>query len=222
MSAVTFAFGDAGADIYGLVRDGRALLFERGEPRVVEGDAVGDRVRGARLDVRFEAVGPPMALPGIGSEQLCRVRGTVGERPVDCLGQRGEASDEPDWSRTEAVRNIAVWLGEDLAIALGALRPRGAHHHAEEAVAAAILQPDGAAGVADPRLSTTCDGDGRPLRAGLELWVRPDDPVPQRAAGEALYATALTLDGLRHECAFFRWHMDGREGVGRYGVVRPA
>lgn len=295
MSAVTFAFGDAGADLYGLVRLGvgpaadrgeleasaLVIVFAGGRPVVelaregepvpagaeigrlavggveasVDGPGEADAARlgasgagagadrpeasadapaeryalrfaEAGLDLRFEPSGPPVELATDESgprrfERLCRVNGTVGDRRIDCLGQRSDTGDDPDWSRTEAARTIAVWLGDDLAIALAAVRPRGAHHHAEESVAAAILQPDGAVEVDDPRLSTTYDGDGRPHRAGLELWVRPDDPVPQRAAGEALYATALTLGGLRHECAFFRWHMDGRAGVGRYGIVRP-
>ena len=60
---------------------------------------------------------------------------------------------------------------------------------------------------------------GRQRHAGLELWVG-EDGFPRRAAGEVLCGTTLDLGRLRLDCAFFRWRMDGREGVGRYDVLR--
>ena len=74
-------------------------------------------------------------------------------------------------------------------------------------------------GRSSPRLSTTYDGDGRQRRAGLELWV-DEDGCPRRAAGEVVCGTSLDLGRLRLDCAFFRWRMEGREGVGRYDVLR--
>ena len=71
----------------------------------------------------------------------------------------------------------------------------------------------------DPRLSTTYDAGGRQRHAGLELWV-DEDGFPRRAAGEVVCGTTLDLGRLRLDCAFFRWRMDGREGVGRYDVLR--
>jgi hypothetical protein len=68
-------------------------------------------------------------------------------------------------------------------------------------------------------LSTTYDADGRQRHAGAELWVDDDGP-PRRLAGHVLCGTTLDLGRLRLDCAFFRWHMDGREGVGRYDVLR--
>ena len=73
--------------------------------------------------------------------------------------------------------------------------------------------------VLDPRLSTTYDAGGRQRHAGLELWV-DEDGFPRRAAGEVVCGTTLDLGRLRLDCAFFRWRMDGREGVGRYDVLR--
>ena len=34
--------------------------------------------------------------------------------------------------------------------------------------------------------------------------------------------STLELGALRLDCAFFAWHLEGREGVGRYDVLRPA
>ena len=76
--------------------------------------------------------------------------------------------------------------------------------------------------VADPRLSTTYDADGRQRRAGLELWVTDEDGSRAAPPARSLCGTTLDLGRLRLDCAFFRWRMDGREGVGRYDVLRRA
>jgi hypothetical protein len=91
-----------------------------------------------------------------------------------------------------------------------------------EARWAALLDPAGNVHVADPRLSTTYDGDGHQRRAGLELWVGGEHDYPRRAAGEVLCGSTFDLGRVRLDCAFFAWHMEGRHGVGRYDLVRRA
>ena len=93
-------------------------------------------------------------------------------------------------------------------------------------MAASILErgEDGeprAVAVADPRLSTTYDGEGRQRRAGLELWVDEDDACRAARPARSSCGTSLDLGRLRLDCAFFRWRMEGREGVGRYDVAAP-
>jgi hypothetical protein len=165
-----------------------------------------------------------------GYEQPLRVRGSAtvgGERiAIDGLGQRGHSWGAPDWDRIELARTVSAWLGDDLAVSLTAIRPAGKRDHAVEAVAASILErgEDGeprAVDVIDPRLSTAYDADGRQRRAGLELWI-DEDGWPRRAAGEIACGTSLDLGRLRLDCAFFRWRMEGREGFGRYDVLRRA
>jgi hypothetical protein len=159
-----------------------------------------------------------------GYEQLCHVRGTATvagrAHEIACLGQRGHTWGAPDWSRIELARSLAAWPQEGPAVALTAIRPAGATNHAEEAIWSALLSPEAVATVREPRLSTTCDGHQR--RAGLELWVAEEDDYPQRGAGEVLCGSTLELGPLALDCAFFRWHMEGREGVGRYDVLRRA
>jgi hypothetical protein len=194
----------------------------------------------AALDLELEATGPvaelepshPVARVGgmAGYEQPVRVRGQAVVRShqlaVDGLGQRGHSWGAPDWDRIELARTVSAWLGEDLTVSLTAVRPAGADDHAAEAVAAAILDRDEegvsrALDVADPRLSTTYDDEGRQRQAGLELWV-DENGYPRRAAGEITCGTSLDLGRLRLDCAFFRWRMEGREGFGRYDVLRRA
>ena len=194
-----------------------------------------------RLDLELRAIGAiaelepehPVARTGgmAGYEQPVRVTGSAtvrGERvTIDGLGQRGHSWGAPDWDRIALARTVAVWLGDDMAVALTAIRPAGAEHHEDERVAATILDRDPDSGAArasvvvDPRLSTTYDGDGRQRAAGLELFV-DDESFPRRAAGEVLCGTTLDLGRLRLQCAFFRWRMEGRTGVGRYDVLRRA
>ncbi|HZV76099.1 MAG TPA: hypothetical protein VFF79_20495 [Conexibacter sp.] len=160
-------------------------------------------------------------------EQLCRVTGSVrcgDERlRIDCLGQRGHQWGAPDWERIELARTISAWFEEAPAVVLSSVRPDGAAGHAAEATTACLLGADEVTAIADPLLSTTLDGDGRQRRASLELWEQRDEGAfPHRAAGEAVCGTTLDLGRLRLDCAFFHWRMDGREGVGRYDVLRRA
>jgi hypothetical protein len=188
------------------------------------------------FELTFEAAGPPaeveMTEPTAraggmtGYEQLCHVHGTVraGGRAHELrgLGQRGRAWGEPDWERIDSTRVLAAWLDDGTGIALCAVRPAGASDHEEEATWAALLGAAGTLRVDEPRLSTTYDDSGRQRRAGLELWVGEEDSYPRRAAGEVVCGSTLDLGQLRLDCAFVRWRMDGRTGVGRYDVLRRA
>jgi hypothetical protein len=198
----------------------------------------------AAFDLELQALGDPAELePGhpaaaaggmTGYEQLVRVRGTArigGQRlSIDGLGQRGHSWGAPDWETMTLARTLSAWLDDDLALTLTAVRPVDAEGHGREVVAATILERPREPGtpggvqplpVIDPRLSTTYDADGRQRHAGLELWV-DEDGYPRRAAGDVVCGTTLDLGRLRLDCAFFRWRMDGREGVGRYDVLRRA
>lgn len=195
------------------------------------------------LDLTFTAIsepgeivpGSPVAKAGgmEGYEQLCRVTGTArirgGTRTVDCLGQRGHSWGAPDWDKIVLARTVSAWADEELAVAFTAVRGHKAKSHADEAVQAAVfrvpedadtelavaiaIEPD------EARLSTTYDAEGRQRRAGLEIYEDPEG-YPHRGSGEVLCGTSLDLGRLRLDCSFFRWRVDGREGVGRYDILR--
>jgi hypothetical protein len=189
---------------------------------------------GAGFDLRFEACSAPAELAGDGAvvragrmqgyDQLCRVTGDVthGGRThqVRCLGQRGQLWGTPDWSRIELARTVSAWLGEDRALTLTAVRPAKSKGHFDEALSGFVFENGAAIEIADPRLSTTYDGEQRQRRAGLELWMDEDADFARRVAGEVLCGTSLDLGEQRLENAFFQWRMEGREGVGRYDVLR--
>ncbi len=199
---------------------------------------------GAGFSARFEALAQPMEfgadspaarVGGVeGYEQLCAVEAEVtigGEtRELRCLGEREHSWGAPRWDEIARAGAVSAWLAPDRAIALRTVRPVGADGHDDEAVSAVLVDADPAdpdAGpearpVAEPRLSTTYDGEGHQRRAGLELWVDEDDQLPRRAGGRALCGTTLELGRLRLDSAFFAWRMEGRAGVGRYDVLRRA
>jgi hypothetical protein len=182
------------------------------------------------LELDFEAVCQaveldPAAHGGLhGYEQLCRVRGEArldGVRhELACLGQRGH-----QWGRiADGValgRTLSAWFAEDLATSVAALRPASVSHHDGEAVDAWLLDDDTGTPhhVNEPLLSTTYDGDGRQLRAGLELWVGEEDEFPRRAAGRSLGGASLPLGDGRFDVTFMAWTMEGHSGVGPYAVM---
>jgi hypothetical protein len=184
------------------------------------------------FELRFEASGPPADLEvseraGMsGYVQLCHVHGTarVGgrEHEVRGVGQRAHSWGEPDWERIGSTRILSAWLDDGTGIAAVAVRPAGSSDHGDETTWAALLGAGGSLRVDDPRLSTTYDDEGRHQRANLELWVGAEDTYPRRATGEVVCGSTLDLGRLRLDSAFMRWHMDGRSGVGRYDVLRPA
>jgi hypothetical protein len=116
---------------------------------------------------------------------------------------------------------VAAWPEQGFGLALSAIRLEG-DDHGDEPVWAALMDRAGTLEVDEPRLSTTYDGDGRQRRAGLELWLEDEDAPPHRGSGEVLCGSTLDLGQLRMDCAFFRWRLDGRAGVGRYDVLRRA
>lgn len=276
--AITIAFGDAGAELYGTARLGLAggrtasglvLLFEGDEMAAVAAEgglpvedpsswkhvsAAGldletvEPLRAwrlhyagqdASLDLEVEAIGAACeleegdAVAGAGGmrgyDQPVRVRGAadLGGRQVriEGLGQRERSWGTPDWSAVERTRTASAWFG-DLAVSVAAIGPEGCAGHGQEAISAVLFDAaaEGDAScvrVEDPRLSTTFDSDGRQLHAALELWVTDEGP-PRRAWGEVVCGTTLDLGRLRLDCSFLRWRMEGREGVGRYDVLRRA
>jgi len=189
----------------------------------------------AAMDLRFEALCSPAALDPeaplaqtgglVGYEQLCSVTGTVSHRgravKVNCLGQRGHLWGAPDWKRIELARALSAWMGADRAVMLTAVRPaRSKQRHLDETVAAWLVDKGEPVEVFDPRLSTTYDGEQHQRRAGLELWLDEETGYARRAAGEVVCGTTLDLGHVSLDSAFFRWRMEGREGMGRYDVLR--
>lgn len=117
-------------------------------------------------------------------------------------------------------RSIGVVFSDGGLLALSAVRPQGAGGHGDEVVTAVLCDPDGApAEASEALLSTEYGEDGVPRRATLELWTNGDEGQPLRGAGTLISAAKVRREGLDADLAFFRWALEGREGLGHYEVV---
>lgn len=193
-------------------------------------------VAGALLTVA--PAGDAVAVPGPeheirGCDQLCRISGRFeldgAEHAVECTGLRTWWSGPLDLGRFESIRAVAALFAPDEALAVTAFRTRKARAHDADLLAAAVIAPDVATTVEDPRLSTTYEAGGWPVRAGLELWLtssdtgeeEPERQYPRRASGEATGARAQAAAGELDVLAEpFRWHSRGRDGAGMYILAR--
>ena len=118
-------------------------------------------------------------------------------------------------------RSIGVVFADGGLLALSAERPGRAKGHGEEAVAAVLCGPDGApVDVSEALLSTEYGPDGVQRRVTLELWLADEDTHPVRGAGSLISASEVKHPGATGTIAFFRWALEGREGLGHYEILR--
>jgi hypothetical protein len=250
MTAVrALAFGDLEGTCWGA-----AWMPEGAEPILALGGGPGADARPASLTTQrgaeewrveaeaVELIVSPVAdlVPceqGSSSDQLCRVSGRIQrgglQDAVDLFGWRAESPLDVG-QRLGSLRQVCAWFEPDGAVALRALRPEKAQGQDADLISAALLEPRATGRISDPRLSTTYDEQGRPIRAGLELWIGGESPgeegeedaeqqYSRRLAGESLGARVeWAVDGLALQAALFRWHYRERYGAGVYllGVTR--
>jgi hypothetical protein len=118
-------------------------------------------------------------------------------------------------------RSIGIVFSDGGLLALTSSLPAGRGQHGEEELAAVLCDPDAAPVEFDETLLSTEYGeDGVQRRATLELWPDADDGRPLRGAGTLISSIAVRRQGLNAEIAFFRWSVEGREGLGHYEVAR--
>ncbi|HEX2707698.1 MAG TPA: hypothetical protein VHM66_06785 [Solirubrobacterales bacterium] len=118
-------------------------------------------------------------------------------------------------------RSIGIVFSDGGLLALTSSLPAGRGEHGDEELAAVLCDPDAAPVEFDETLLSTEYGeDGVQRRATLELWPDADDGRPLRGAGTLISSIAVRRQGLNSEIAFFRWSVEGREGLGHYEVAR--
>jgi hypothetical protein len=118
-------------------------------------------------------------------------------------------------------RAIGIVFADGGLLALTSVLPSGREGHGEEEIAAVLCDPDAApVEFGEALLSTEYGEDGVQRRATLELWTEADDARPLRGAGTLISSVKVERRGLASEIAFFRWSVEGREGLGHYEVAR--
>jgi hypothetical protein len=224
---LAIAFFDPARDLHGTARAGATLLFEGRQPTAIgegpEIEVAGTELRAVlpgRFALELEPVSEAADLEDV-SVRICRVRGDVGGRRVECLGTVSETRRTPEWDELELLRTVTAIADEENAFLAIARRPRGADGHGDERATGVLLEDGKPHKVDDTRISTVYDGGGRQRSAGLELWVRGED-YPHRGSGAAVAGSSLDLTGLSVHVAMFRWRLDGREAVGAYELMLRA
>jgi hypothetical protein len=118
-------------------------------------------------------------------------------------------------------RSIGIVFSDGGLLALTSALPAGAGDHGEEEVVAVLCDPDAAPiEFEEALLSTEYGEDGVQRRATLELWPDTEEARPLRGAGTLINSVSVRRHGLDSEIAFFRWSVEGREGLGHYEVAR--
>jgi hypothetical protein len=118
-------------------------------------------------------------------------------------------------------RSVGIVFADGGLLALSGSAAVGDGGHGDEPLLAVLCDPD-AAPVAfeEALLSTEYGEDGVQRRATLELWLDTEDGRPLRGAGTLISSVAAETDGLETRIAFFRWSVEGREGLGHYEIAR--
>jgi hypothetical protein len=226
VSAEAFAlsFFDPDRDLYGTARSGATLLFQGRQPAAhAEGPQVAEQGDGWRAELHdrlaldLEPASPEVVLDGV-TARICRVRGEVDGRKVDCLGTFSVTTIAPRWEELQAVRSISALVDEGTGLLALARRPRGAAGHGDEEVRAGLYLDGELHEVEEARISTVYDGGGRQRSAGLELWL-PGEEYPRRGSGLVIAGSTFDLDAIQVHAAVFRWRLDGREGIGAYELM---
>lgn len=118
-------------------------------------------------------------------------------------------------------RSIGIVFPDGGLLALTSNLPQGAAAHGDEEVTAVLCDPDGTPlTFEETLLSTEYGEDGVQQRATLELWPDVEDMRPVRGAGDLISSVRVRRENADSQIAFFRWSVEGREGLGTYEVTR--
>jgi hypothetical protein len=118
-------------------------------------------------------------------------------------------------------RSIGIVFSDGGLLALTSQLPAGGREIDAEETTAALCEPDGTPQTFEETLLSTEYGeDGVQRRATLELWPSVEEMRPLRGAGSLISSVRVRRQNLDSQIAFFRWTVEGREGLGTYEVSR--
>jgi hypothetical protein len=181
------------------------------------------------LVVTATEAGAELPTPEAGPEgfvEQCTITGelaleTGATTSIESTGCRARHHTSLD--KVDSVREFSAWFGPREAMALVSVRPRKHTGNEQDAVAAAVIDPEGWPAITDPRLSTTYTSAGDPARVGLELWSDEPDSFPRRLAGESMARRGEgATQGWTVGAHLMVCHSRGKDGPGVYLLARPA
>jgi hypothetical protein len=214
----SFSLADPRAGLYCFATRGRALNAADGTRAAAGLDGEGP------FTVAVDGIGEftlePLGAPAVFEreerrEWICKLVGTPGG-----YGAVARGADLDGLARR---RSFWVCVEDALAVSGIAEATDESAPHGAEALEVHLARgmPLVPGLVADPRLSSSYDAEGRVLRAGLELWEEEIDEERERGgalrlAGESV--ASAQVEGLN--VAFLRWHQAERSGTGCYAIER--
>jgi hypothetical protein len=120
-----------------------------------------------------------------------------------------------------ARRSIGIVFSDGGLLALTSQLPERGAGIDEEEVTAVLCEAEGSpVTFEETLLSTEYGEDGVQRRATLELWPSVEEMRPLRGAGSLISSVRVRRQRLDSQIAFFRWSVEGREGLGTYEVAR--
>jgi hypothetical protein len=118
-------------------------------------------------------------------------------------------------------RSIGIVFDDGALLALTSTLPPSGCGHGDEDTSAVFCDPEGTPlTFEEPLLSTEYDEQGVQRRATLELWPSIEEMRPLRGAGTLISSVRVRHRELDSRIAFFRWSVEGREGLGTYEIAR--
>jgi hypothetical protein len=118
-------------------------------------------------------------------------------------------------------RSIGIVFADGGLLTLSGTAAADGGGHGDEPLLAVLCDPDAAPLVFEEALLSTEYGeDGVQRRVTVELWLDAEDGRPLRGAGTLINSVVAAADGLETRIAFFRWSVEGREGLGHYEIAR--
>lgn len=118
-------------------------------------------------------------------------------------------------------RSIGIVFSDGGLVALTSQLPAGGDGIDDEEMTAVLCEPEGTPlTFEETLLSTEYGEDGVQRRATLELWPSVEEMRPLRGAGSLISSVRVRRQRLDSQIAFFRWAVEGREGLGTYEVAR--
>jgi hypothetical protein len=118
-------------------------------------------------------------------------------------------------------RSIGIVFADGGLLTLSGTAADDGGGHGDEPLLAVLCDPDAAPAVFEEALLSTEYGEDEvQRRVTLELWPDTEDGRPVRGAGTLISAVGVEAEGLETRIAFFRWSVEGREGLGHYEIAR--
>jgi hypothetical protein len=118
-------------------------------------------------------------------------------------------------------RSIGIVFADGGLLTLSGTAAADGGGHGDEPLLAVLCDPDAAPLLFEEALLSTEYGeDGVQRRVTVELWLDAEDGRPLRGAGTLISSVVAAADGLETRIAFFRWSVEGREGLGHYEIAR--